>query len=83
MNLTVAIDELILYGFAPGDRGEIGVAVARELTRLLGEGEMPSHWRHGGEQLRLDGGAFSIGADARPAQVGAQIGQAIYRELTQ
>ena len=36
-NLNLHIEELVLHGFAPGDRYRIGEAVQQELTRLFAE----------------------------------------------
>lgn len=36
-NIEVHIDEVVLHGFAPGDRAGIGDALERELGRLLAE----------------------------------------------
>ena len=40
-SVEVHIDELVLHGFAPGDRRGIGDAVERELARLLAARGLP------------------------------------------
>ena len=77
-SIELQIEELILHGFAPGDRHRIGAAVERELGRLLSEGGLPAALGQGGARPVLDGGSFHMKPQARPESVGAQVAQAIY-----
>lgn len=77
-NIALHIDELILHGFAPGDRYRIGEAVERELTRLLSEQGVPDPMIKGGEHERLDGGMFSAGPTGKPETIGVQVAQAVH-----
>jgi len=79
--IDLHIEELVLDGFAPGDRHRIGAALERELTRLLAERGVPASWERGGEAPRLDGGTFEAKPGARPERVGAQIAQSVFRGM--
>src|SRR5262245_23753561 len=81
-SVELHIEELVLHGFAPGDRYRITEAIERELTRLLAEGGVPPSLARGGEVGRLDGGAFESVQGARPEAVGVQVAQAIYRGMS-
>jgi hypothetical protein len=77
-SLEVHIEELVLRGFAPGDRYGIGDAVERELTRLLVEQEVPLLFARDSEVKNLDAGRFAVAAEARGGTIGAQIARAVY-----
>ena len=64
-NIELNIDELVLHGFAPGDRYSIGEAVEQELTRLLTDRGVPQSLEHGGEIGHVDGGAFEVEQGSR------------------
>jgi hypothetical protein len=81
MNLRVHIDELVLHGFAPGDRARIGDAVQSELARLFRETGVPPGLSDGGGADRLTAGSFHASASARPETTGGQIAAAVYRGL--
>jgi hypothetical protein len=82
-NIELNIDELVLHGFAPGDRHSIGEAVERELTRLLADGGVPQSLERGGDIGHVDGGAFEVAPDPRAKVVGAQVAKAVYEGLKQ
>ena len=75
------IQELILDGFAPGNRHCIEAVVEAELARLFAEGDVPPSLTNGGEMDHLDGGAFEIAPDATAGVIGAQVAQALYEGL--
>jgi hypothetical protein len=79
--IDLHIEELVLDGFAPGDRHRIGAALERELTRLLTEHGAPASWAGGGGVPRLDGGTFDAKPGARPERVGTQIAQSVFRGM--
>jgi hypothetical protein len=81
-NVELHIEELVLHGFAPGDRYLIGEAVERELQRLFAEQGAPPSLTHGAEIGRLDGGSFGVGAGSRGDVIGAHVAQAVYEGLT-
>ena len=80
-NVELHIEELILHGFAPGDRYRIGAALERELARLFGAGGVPPTLMQSIEVERLDGGAFQVAPGAKTETIGAQVAQAVYGEL--
>jgi hypothetical protein len=80
-NIELHIEELVLHGFAPGDRHCLGEAVQRELARLLAEQGVPSGLAQGGEAPRLDGGSFRIDGGGKPEATGARVARAVYRGL--
>jgi hypothetical protein len=69
-NIELVIDELVLHGFAPSDRGSIAVAVQRELVSLLGTID-PAQLRSADH---IDGGHFKVHS---PRLIGGQIANAI------
>ena len=80
-NLNLHIEELVLHGFALGDRYRIGEAVQQELTRLFAEQGVPPSLAQGGEVGRLDGGRFEMAAGMQAGAIGTQIAQSIYGGL--
>jgi hypothetical protein len=81
-NVELHIEELVLRGFAPGERHRIGEAVERELVRLLDEHGVPPSLAQGIEVERLDGGAFEVAHGSKAEVVGVQVAQAIYGGLS-
>jgi hypothetical protein len=80
--VKVRIRELVLRGFAPGERYRIGDAVHNELVRLLSV--QPDALRalgHGRATAEIDAGEFRMPAGSHPAFVGRQVAGAIYRGL--
>ncbi len=81
-NVELHIEELVLRGFAPGDRDRIAAAVERRLTHLLATGGVGSSLAQGGETAHLDGGAFEVAPRSGAETVGGQVAQAVYGGLT-
>lgn len=77
-NIELHIEELVLHGFAHGDRHEIGAAVKRELARLFAEQGIPSSLMNGGEMERLPGGSFTVAHGSKPEVIGTQVAQSVY-----
>lgn len=77
-NLEVSIEELVLYGFAPGDRYRIGEGLERELTRLFIEQGVPSLLAESHRTTSLDGGTFELTLGAKGETVGVQVAQELY-----
>lgn len=71
------IAELVLHGFAPGDRHEIAAVAQRELGLLLDR----SGW-DGRSALEIDAGAIELQHGARAAAIGVEIARAIHRGAT-
>jgi hypothetical protein len=82
-NIELHIEELVLHGFAPGDRYGIGEAVERELQRLFAEQGALPRLAQDGEVAHLDGGAFEVARGARAETIGAQIAQTLHGGLSQ
>jgi len=78
--IEVYIEELVLHGFAPGDRYAVADAVQQELAQLLAAQGMSSELV--GEHSAIDAGAFEVQLGERGAEVGAQVAQAVYRGLS-
>lgn len=80
-DLELHIEQLVLRGFAPGDRASIGEAVQQELARLLTQQGLPG-LAHGASIGRIDGGSFQVAPSARGPAVGVQLARAVVRQLT-
>jgi hypothetical protein len=76
--IEVNIEELVLHGFSPGDRYQIGEALEGELARLLADGGLPSGLERGGEVERLDGGEFRAKQGSKAESIGAQVARSVY-----
>lgn len=66
--IELHIGELVLHGFDPHQRHDVGDAVHAELARLLGERGIEV--THGIEISHLDGGSFALRPGARAAGEG-------------
>jgi hypothetical protein len=84
--IDLRIDELVLHGFAAGDRRRLGQAVERELSRLLEEGvaggEIPRALTTDGALAFGDGGVIHLAAGSGPEAAGAQVARAVYRAIS-
>jgi hypothetical protein len=80
-NIELHIEELMLDGFAPGDRYTVGKAVELELVRLLTEQGMPAPMTHDRNIARLDAGSLDVTPGSQPDAIGSQIAQAVYGGL--
>jgi hypothetical protein len=77
-SINLHIEELVLHGFAPGDRHRISEAVQQELTRLLSEQPISPAFSKSSSMDQIDGGEFRIANPAKPAAIGDQIAGAIH-----
>lgn len=77
-NVELHIEELILHGFAPGDRHRISDAVEHELTQLFAERGVPPNFSEGFESPRLDAGTFNFAPDSTAETIGAEVARALY-----
>jgi hypothetical protein len=80
MNISVYIDRLILDGLSleRGAAAQLQAAVVAELTRLLAESQVAPALQEGGAAPMLRAAPIQLAPDGTPAQVGAQIAQAVY-----
>ena len=76
------IDELVLHGFAPGDRYPIGDAVEHELTRLFAEQGIPRSLTVNIERARRDGGDFTLRRNHRRKQSAHDCASGVWRADT-
>ncbi len=77
--IEIEIGELVLHGFAPGDRTRIGDAVEAELQDLLARHSLPAE---AVSRARVDAGKFQVARGAKPRSVGSQIAGALYRSVS-
>ncbi len=80
-DVRLRIEELVLDGFAPGDRYRIGEAVERELARLLAQQGVPGALAAGGEASWLDAGSFELVPESGSDAVGSRVAAAVYGGL--
>jgi len=85
-NIKLHIEELVLHGFAPGDRHAIADAVQRELAQLFADQSTSADFasvieKHSNSH-RLDAGAFHVEQNSRPNSLGNQIARTIHGGLT-
>ena len=81
-NVELHIEELVLCGFAPGDRHRIAGAVERRLTHLIATEGVGSSLAQGGEVAHLDGGSFDVAPRSSADAIGGQVARAVYGGLT-
>ena len=81
VNVALHIDELVLHGFAPGDRQAIAEGLRLELAHLLAERGLPSALAQGVDAPQISGLSFAVPEQARPERVGAQIAQSVWGGL--
>ena len=81
INLELHIEELVLRGFAPGDRYRIGNAVEHELSRLFAEEGTPPSLIQSSEMARLESGEFEVKPGSRTETIGVQVARTLYRGM--
>jgi hypothetical protein len=79
--IELHIQELVLHGFAPGDRYRIAEAMERELTRSFAETGAPPAWTNSVRLARVETGAVRI-VSTNAEAVGSQVGQTLFRGLS-
>jgi len=80
-NIELHIDELVLRGFAAGDRMQIAEALQTELTNLLMRDSAATGMRQSLNIDRIHAGSFQVARGAKPAAIGAQLAQSVYRQV--
>ncbi|MDQ3745000.1 MAG: hypothetical protein M3444_11515 [Acidobacteriota bacterium] len=75
------IEEVVLHGFGPAARYEIGEAVQHELARLLAEQGIPHALTRDAEVARVNAGTLVISVDLDARGIGRQLAQSVYRSL--
>ncbi len=82
-SIKIHIEELVLHGFAPGDRHQIAAAVENELSRLMTERGLQGIRTNAIAVGRINGGAFKVEAGAKAQVTGAEIARAVFRSVRQ
>jgi hypothetical protein len=80
MNIRVHIERLVLDGL-PISHGQgtfVKVAVEAELMRLLAAGGLSPDFQSGGAVPSVKAESMQLSGDSRPADLGQQIGRAVY-----
>ncbi len=77
-SVKLHIEELVLHGFSPHDRHNIGEAVERELQRLLFASPILAGTVQDQNIERMDGGSFRLSSSAPAGTVGAQIASVVH-----
>jgi len=78
-SIKLHIEELVLHGFAPGDRHVIGDIVQGELARLLSEQGIPGSLRAEGAKDEIKGATFNLAHEAKPRTIGRHLAQVVYQ----
>lgn len=79
--IELHIDELVLRGFPPSDRFKIAEALRSELTRLLSEHSRQNALPRSLTIDRIQTASFKVAHNAKPAAVGMQLAQSVYRRI--
>jgi len=77
-SMQLHVEALVLHGFKPSERYQIGAAFEGELARLVASQGVPPLMTRGGDIDRLEVGQFSMRPGARAPVVGVQVAQAVY-----
>jgi hypothetical protein len=80
-HLEIAIDRLVLHGFAGMDRAALGRAVEQELTRLLSASGLPPSFASGSDVPHMVTPPLKGETNTTPAALGAQIAASVYEGL--
>jgi hypothetical protein len=80
-SVDVHIEELVLRGFALGDRYRIAEAMEQELSRLIADHGVPGSLANGDDLHQVDGGSFQAGPLLTPEATGRQVAQALFDGL--
>jgi hypothetical protein len=81
-DIELHIEELVLHGFAQGDRFAIAEALHGELARLFADNQSAPVPRQSLDIARVDAGAFEVAPGSRAGAVGAQVARALHGGLT-
>lgn len=80
--LSLRIEKLVLDGFPPEHRLQIGRAVERELARLFATNGVPRSLTNLHQSEHLTGESFGLKPNQQPFAVGARVAWAVYRTLS-
>jgi hypothetical protein len=80
-NIEINIEEVVLHGFAPGDKRRIGEALEIALTQALSEKGITRSLNQSMDIPFTDAGSFPLQVNSKPATVGASIASSIHSQL--
>jgi hypothetical protein len=78
-SIELHIEQLVLHGFAPGDRYTFSNALEDELARMFAQQGVPRSLFGPAELEQISGRDFRIARGATPRRIGTQAAQAVYR----
>jgi hypothetical protein len=83
MNINLHIERLILDGLPiePGQGALVKAMLEAELSRLIGAHGLSASLQAGAALPGLRASALELNAEKNPAQIGAQIAQAVYGSI--
>ena len=80
-SVDLHIEELMLHGFAPGDRRQIGDSFEAEMNRLLTDTDISPSFLKSGEIALSNELEFDLASNASPESIGRQIARVIFRSF--
>ena len=80
-SIEVNIEELVLHGFKPGDRYDIGKSLELELARLFTEQGLPGVLSENMNVRRVDAGTFNASLNSKAESIGSQTAKSVYKGL--
>lgn len=79
--IEIRIDELVLHGFSPADRLQIGAAFERELARLVAEQGVPVEVADSAHREVIEACSFEHSSLATPGSLGTDLARAVNGRL--
>lgn len=80
--IELHVEELVLDGFAPGDRDRISASFDSELARIFGERGVPPSFARHHEIDAITDLRFDVREGASPETIGAQLAHVISERFT-
>ena len=74
--IELHIKQLVLHGFSTADKYHIGVAMKRELTRLMNRQGFSAV---SSGVVSVDASSFTATANATPEHIGSRVAECVYR----
>ncbi len=81
-SIELSINELVLYGFPPGDRDLIAIAVAQELTCPFINQDKPGIFEKSCYIEVIDSGHFTVSSGDKAKNIGTQVAQAVLKGIS-
>lgn len=80
-SIELHIEELVLHGFAPGQRYQVAAGLQMELNRLFAEKGLPASFNGGFHIDQLNAGSFLANDTADNTSAGNRIAGAVYNSF--